>query len=101
MGQLMKNIEIQNQEIRITGIDDNDYISLTDLARLKNSKEPKDVIKNWMRLRSTLEFLGLWEKLNNEFKFKPGTDITGEWIIILANGRYFNELWNLRSSLAK
>ena len=51
MGQLMKNIEIQNQEIRITGIDDNDYISLTDLARLKNSKEPKDVIKNWMRLR--------------------------------------------------
>lgn len=44
--------------------DDNDYISLTDIARYK-SDEPKDVIKNWMRNRSTIEFLGLWEKLNN------------------------------------
>ena len=74
----MKNIEIQNQEIRITGIDDNDYISLTDLARLKNSKEPKDVIKNWMRLRSTLEFLGLWEKLNNP-EFRGGSNSTPYW----------------------
>ena len=39
-----------------------DYMSLTDLARRKNSYEPKDVVKNWMRLRSTIEFLGLWEK---------------------------------------
>lgn len=46
-----------------------DYMSLTDLARRKNSYEPKDVVKNWMRLRSTIEFLGLWEKLYNpEFK---------------------------------
>lgn len=42
-----------------------DYISLTDLARRKNPYEPKDVVKNWMRLRSTIEFLGLWEQLNN------------------------------------
>ncbi len=42
-----------------------DYMSLTDLARRKNSYEPKDVVKNWMRLRSTIEFLGLWEKLYN------------------------------------
>jgi hypothetical protein len=42
---------------------------LTDLARIKNSKEPKDVVKNWMRSRSTLEFLGLWEVLHNpDFK---------------------------------
>ena len=45
--------------------DENDYISLTDIARYKNSDEPKDVVKNWMRSRSTIEFLGLWEKLNN------------------------------------
>ncbi|MCQ2754984.1 MAG: KilA-N domain-containing protein [bacterium] len=51
--------------ISITGISDDDYISLTDIARIKNSKEPKDVVKNWMRLRSTLEFLGMWEELNN------------------------------------
>ena len=45
--------------------DENDYISLTDIARYKNPNEPKDVVKNWMRSRSTIEFLGLWEQLNN------------------------------------
>jgi len=43
-----------------------DYISLTDIARIKNPAEPKDVVKNWMRSRSTIEFLGIWESLNNE-----------------------------------
>ena len=42
----------------------NDYISLTDIARYK-SYEPSDVIKNWMRRKDTIEFLGLWESLNN------------------------------------
>lgn len=42
-----------------------DYISLTDMARKKNTTAPKDVVKNWLRLRSTIDFLGLWEKLNN------------------------------------
>jgi len=45
--------------------DENDFISLTDIARYKNPDEPKDVVKNWMRNSSTIEFLGLWEKLNN------------------------------------
>ena len=54
-----------------------------------------------LRVISKDEAIILWDKLNSEFKFKPETDITGEWIIILTNGRYFNELWNLRSSLAK
>ena len=44
--------------------DENDYISLTDIARYK-SDAPDDVIKNWMRNRDTIEFLGLWEQLNN------------------------------------
>lgn len=43
-----------------------DYISITDIARIKNALEPKDVVKNWMRSRSTIEFLGIWESLNNE-----------------------------------
>ena len=47
----------------------NDYISLTDIARYK-SDEPNDVIRNWMRNRDTIEFLGLWETLNNP-DFKP------------------------------
>jgi len=46
-----------------------DFISLTDIARNKNSEEPKDVVKNWIRSRTTIEFLGLWEQLNNpDFK---------------------------------
>ena len=47
----------------------NEYISLTDIARYK-SDDPSDVIKNWMRNRDTIEFLGLWEILHNE-NFKP------------------------------
>ena len=48
---------------------DDDYISLTDMARHRNPEFPADVVKNWLRLRSTIEFLGLWEQLNNpDFK---------------------------------
>jgi hypothetical protein len=46
-----------------------DYISLTDIARYKNQDAPADVVKNWMRTRNTIEFLGSWEKINNA-KFK-------------------------------
>lgn len=42
-----------------------DYISLTDIAKHRNPDFPADVVKNWLRLRSTIEFLGLWEQLNN------------------------------------
>ena len=44
----------------------NDYISLTDIAKYKNNDDPRFVIQNWMRNRNTLEFIGLWEVLNNE-----------------------------------
>ncbi len=47
----------------------NEFISLTDIAKYK-SDEPNDVIKNWMRSRDTVEFLGLWETLHNP-NFKP------------------------------
>ena len=43
----------------------NDYISLTDIAKYKNTDDPRFVIQNWMRNRNTLEFIGLWEILNN------------------------------------
>ena len=48
---------------------DDDYISLTDIAKYK-SDEPNDVIRNWIRKKDTIEFLGLWEKMNNP-DFKP------------------------------
>ena len=45
------------------------YISLTDIAKYKNPNFPADVVKNWMRIRNTIEFLGLWEQFNNpDFK---------------------------------
>ena len=61
-----KKINIENKEITIKLSEkDNDYISLTDMARFKNPLEPKDVVKNWMRKYSTIEFLSIWEKINN------------------------------------
>lgn len=59
-------IHAQGTEISIlSSANEEDFISLTDLARYRNSTAPKDVVKNWMRIRSTIEFLGLWEELNN------------------------------------
>ncbi len=60
-----KVIEVFNIEVKIKGLDNNSYISLTDIARYKNPDEPKDVVKNWLRSKNTIEFLGLWEKLHN------------------------------------
>ena len=48
----------------------NDYISLTDIARYKNSEEPNVVVANWMRNYNTIEYLGIWERLNN-LEFNP------------------------------
>lgn len=48
----------------------NDFISLTDIAKYKNREEPNVVVANWMRNYNTIEYLGLWEKLNNP-NFNP------------------------------
>ena len=65
-----ETIHAKGFEINIYTTDfENEYISLTDIAKYK-SKDPNDVIKNWMRSRETLEFLGLWEMLHNP-AFKP------------------------------
>ena len=62
----MKNeIEVKGLTVQLKKQKGDDYISLTDIAKKKNSIEPKDVVKNWLRSKSTLEFLGLWERLNN------------------------------------
>lgn len=63
-------IHAKNTDIAvISAIGQDDYISLTDIARYR-SDEPTAVISNWMRSKDTIEFLGLWEQLNNE-NFKP------------------------------
>lgn len=61
----MKKISTQGLQIYTFQQNDSDYISLTDIARYKNPLEPKDVVKNWMRNYSTIEFLGIWERINN------------------------------------
>src|ERR1017187_1277181 len=63
-------IEVRGTAITILSQEQEDYISLTDIARYRNSQEPFAVINNLVRSRSTIEFLGLWEKLNNP-GFKP------------------------------
>lgn len=61
-----ETLNVNNLQISVLSNDNiNDFISLTDLARYKNPEFPKDVVKNWMRNRSTIEFLGLWEMMHN------------------------------------
>lgn len=59
------NITVKEVSVRTLKVNGTDYISITDIAKQKNPIEPKDVVKNWMRLKNTLEYLGLWERLNN------------------------------------
>lgn len=60
---------IKDTKVSFFSREEDDFISLTDIARYKNADEPKDIVKNWLRSKSTIEFLGLWEKINNpEFK---------------------------------
>lgn len=63
--KLTRNIMIKDKRITFVSCNGDDYISLTDIARYKNSEEPKDIVKNWIRNRSTIEFIGIWEKINN------------------------------------
>ncbi|HPH54051.1 MAG TPA: KilA-N domain-containing protein [Bacteroidales bacterium] len=60
-----KMIVVKGAVVAVGGQGGAEYISLTDIARYKNPDEPKDIIKNWMRTKSTIEFLGLWGKLHN------------------------------------
>lgn len=58
-------IKVKDNMVGIIRIGDIDYISLTDLARYKNPIEPKDVVKNWLRAKTNIEFLALWEQMHN------------------------------------
>ena len=65
----MSKIIVQGKEISIFNKQQEDYISLTDIAKHRNKDAPVDVVKNWMRNKGTIELLGLWEKLYNpDFK---------------------------------
>ena len=63
-------ITVQDTPVTVMSIDRGDFISLTDMAKARtDSSRAADVIKNWLRTRSTLEFLGTWEVMYNpDFK---------------------------------
>lgn len=66
-------LNIQGLEISVKPVNGEDYISLTDMAKARvtesNNSEPRIIIRNWLRLGATLNFIGIWEDLNNpDFK---------------------------------
>ena len=65
----MAKIKVLDSNITILTTKEEDYISLTDIAKYKDSSEANDIIRNWLRNRNTIEFLGVWEKIYNpDFK---------------------------------
>lgn len=79
----MVKIKVKGTDIEILTKHNTEYISLTNIAKYKNDKYPADIIKNWLRSKSTIEFLGLWERINNpnfklvefdQFKYNSGTN---------------------------
>ena len=61
---------VKDINVRYNKINNEEYICLTDLAKKKNNKDPNQVIANWMRTRTTIDYLTTWEELNNP-KFNP------------------------------
>ena len=57
---------VKEQKINILTIDNKEYISLTDLAKYADEDEPRLPIRDWMRNKEVISFLGLWETINNE-----------------------------------
>ena len=56
---------VLSREVRITGAEGHDYVCLTDIARYKDPERTDYLIFNWLRNRNTIEFLGIWEQINN------------------------------------
>ncbi len=62
----MAKITVQDTEITVLNIEEHDFISLTDMASAKEGdSRAADIIKNWIRNRYTIEFLGTWEIIHN------------------------------------
>src|SRR4030066_751467 len=66
----MAKINVLDKDVTIYVQNDEDYICLTDMARYKDPDRTDYIIQNWLRSRTTIEFLGIWEQLNNP-DFKP------------------------------
>lgn len=99
-----KTIIVKGTEVTLFSEGVSDYISLTDIAKSRNSSEPFSIINNWMRSRSTIEFIGLWEKLcNPDFKpleFERFRNEAGSNYFVLSPQRWI-EATNARGIISK
>lgn len=96
MAKTKKNISVRGHEIGLLGIrGQEDYISLTDIARQFNEDSPSTLIVNWFRNKDTIEFLGVWEKLHNPdfnlIEFDKIRNEAGTNRFILATSRWIAE----------
>ena len=64
--KITTDILVYDNKIRILRVENIDYISLTDIAKVFNSNEPSFTIKNWLRKYATVKYIGLWEQLHNK-----------------------------------
>jgi len=60
-----QTIEVKGMEVTLFSENSDDFISLTDIARFRDSERSDYILQNWMRNRSTIEFMGLWEQFHN------------------------------------
>ena len=65
MSRKNREIEVLETSVKVARIEESDFISLTDIARHRDSERGDYIIQNWLRNRNTIEFLGIWEQLNN------------------------------------
>ena len=65
MRLIMAKINVLDREVGVVVENDEDYICITDIARYKSAENTDDLIRSWLRNRNTVEFLGIWEQLNN------------------------------------
>jgi len=70
MSEPSKQIIVKDIAVNFVSKNNNDYISLTDIAKYKDRERSDQVVQNWLRTRSVIEYIGLWEQLNNS-NFKP------------------------------
>lgn len=57
---IQSEIDVKGSKINVVRVDDYEYISLTDLAKTQNDEAPADVVKNWLRNKKTISFLGVF-----------------------------------------
>ena len=65
-----REIEVLDTLVKVSRIAEEDFISLTDIARHRDTDRTDDLVRNWIRNRNTVEFLGIWEQIHNP-NFNP------------------------------